>query len=43
MTVKMAEKIEDAVKKARYILKMIVPEAYKKQKSEDLQRELSRK
>ena len=35
--------IESAVGKAQFVLKMSIPEAYSKQKTEDLQRELSRK
>ena len=35
--------IENAVGKAQFVLKMSIPEAYSKQKTEDLQRELSRK
>lgn len=35
--------IESAVGKAQFVLKMSIPEVYSKQKTEDLQRELSRK
>ena len=43
MTVKMAQAINDAIAKAKFLLKMMIPEAYKKQVSEELQKEISRK
>lgn len=43
MEVKLAETIKDSIDKARFLLKMMIPEAFAKQKSEDLQREMSRK
>ena len=43
MEVKFAEAVADAIKKAKFVLKMMIPEAYQKQKTEDLQREVSRK
>lgn len=36
MEVKMTEAITDAVDKARFVLKMMLPKAYKKQQVEDL-------
>ena len=43
MEEKMAAAITDSIKKAHFLLKMMIPEAYQKQKSEDLQKEISRK
>ena len=43
MIVKMGEMITDSILKAKLALKMSIPEAYQKQKSEELQREMSRK
>ena len=41
--VKMAETIENAIKKAGFLLKLMIPEAYLNEKTEELQRQLSRK
>ena len=39
----MAETIENAIKKAGFLLKLMIPEAYLNEKTEELQRQLSRK
>ena len=43
MQAKMQEAIEDSILKARFLLKMIIPEAYKKEQAEELQKEISRR
>ena len=43
MQEKMADAIESAIKKCKLVLKMRLPDAYKQEATEDLQRELSRK
>ena len=43
MQVKMQEAIEDSILKAKFFLKMMIPEAYKKEQAEELQKDLSRK
>lgn len=43
MQEKMAEAVADAVAKAKFVLKMMIPEAYQAQKTEELQRALSRR
>lgn len=35
--------IDNAIKKAAFVLKMILPEAYLKEKNEEITRELSRR
>ena len=42
MVIRLQELIEDAVEKANLLLKMSVPEAYKIQQIEGMQREMSR-
>ena len=43
MQVKMQEAIEDSIQKARFLLKMMIPDSYKKEQAEELQKELSRR
>ena len=42
MKEKLDKAIDNAVNKAGFVLKMIIPEAYQKEKTEELQRQLSR-
>ena len=43
MQAKMQEAIKDSILKASFLLKMIIPEAYKKEQAEELQKEISRR
>ena len=43
MKVKYDSTVENAINKAGFVLKMTIPEAYQKKKTEELQRQMSRK
>ena len=43
MQLKMQEAIEDSILKAKFLLKMMMPGAYKKDQAEELHRDLSRR